>query len=147
MFGAQGSDGGNVIINGETLVLLDGSTITAQANQGVGGRIAVNTKVFLHDGASVDDVLNASSRTEGNDGTVEINAPETDVVGRIALSPAPYLDATAFLRQRCGAIQGTSSLVVDARNGLPLGPDDYLTSFAFGNAETGKNTDHSARSD
>ena len=69
--GDEFSDGGNVTINSINMVALNGSSVTAKANQGKGGNILVNAEVFLHDAASVDEVLNASSQVAGNDGTVQ----------------------------------------------------------------------------
>ena len=86
VFGDETTTGGNVEINSRTVLALDGSTVTARANQGKGGNILVNTDVFLHDAPSVDNVLNASSESTvtGNQGSVTVNTaldPGRSIVG------------------------------------------------------------------
>ena len=124
--GDEFSDGGNVTINSINMVALNGSSITAKANQGKGGNILVNAEVFLHDAASVDEVLNASSQVAGNDGTVQNNAPTTDISGSLTALPARYLNAADQLSHRCGMgdRDARSSFTVQGRGALPLGPDE-----------------------
>ncbi|MCP5159711.1 MAG: filamentous hemagglutinin N-terminal domain-containing protein [Gammaproteobacteria bacterium] len=124
--GDERSKGGNVTINSTNIVALAGSAITAQANQGLGGNIKVNAEVFLHDAPSVDQVLNASSQVIGNDGTVQLNAPTTDISGSlVALDPA-YLDAAGQLSPRCGTgdLETRSRFIIQGRGALPLDPND-----------------------
>ena len=124
--GDEFSDGGNVTINSINMVALNGSSVTAKANQGKGGNILVNAEVFLHDAASVDEVLNASSQVAGNDGTVQNNAPTTDISGSLTALPARYLNAADQLSHRCGMgdRDTRSSFTVQGRGALPLGPDE-----------------------
>lgn len=128
VFGDQQSDGGNVTINSTNFVALDGSSVTAQANQGRGGNILVNAQVFLHDAANVEDVLNASSQVEGNDGTVQNNAPTTDISGSLVALDTNYLDAAAQLSHRCGTndSESRSRFIVRGRGALPASPDGTL---------------------
>ena len=122
------SVGGNITINSINVVALNGSQINAQAtNQGQGGNIIVNAVVFLHD-ASTANVLNASSRIEGNEGTVTLNAPVTDISGSlVALNPA-YLNASSQFSPRCGsqAMSERSRFTVQGRGALPPSPDQPL---------------------
>jgi hypothetical protein len=53
-------DNPKVTINGSNLVVLDDSTVTAQASQGRGGVITENSQGFLHD-RPVGEVLTASA--------------------------------------------------------------------------------------
>ncbi|HAS51462.1 MAG TPA: hypothetical protein DCS21_06875 [Gammaproteobacteria bacterium] len=73
VFGDAETEGGNLEINSRTVVAFDSSTITAQATQGKGGHIVINTDAFFHNAASIDDVLSASSGVSGNQGTVDVN--------------------------------------------------------------------------
>ena len=104
VFGDALSDGGNVTLNSTNIVALNGSAVTARANQGLGGNITVNAEVFLHDAPGTEQVLNASSNVQGNDGTVELNAPTTDLSGSLVGLETSYLDAAAQLIPQCGAI-------------------------------------------
>ncbi|MCP5449188.1 MAG: filamentous hemagglutinin N-terminal domain-containing protein [Gammaproteobacteria bacterium] len=127
--GGFDTEGGNVTINSGNIVALNGSTITAQANQGRGGNILINAGVFLHDAASTDQVLNASSRITGNDGTVQNNAPNTDLSGSLTVLPTNYLSAADQLGDRCGTSDPDSRgrFIVQGRGGLLPGPDDPAT--------------------
>ncbi|MDG4555219.1 MAG: filamentous hemagglutinin N-terminal domain-containing protein [Candidatus Competibacter sp.] len=129
VYGGFDTEGGNVTINSGNIVALNGSTITAQANQGRGGNILINAGVFLHDAASTDQVLNASSRITGNDGTVQNNAPNTDLSGSLTVLPTNYLSAADQLGDRCGTSDPDSRgrFIVQGRGGLLPGPDDPAT--------------------
>ena len=132
--GNEFSDSGTVTINSTNLVALNGSKITARATQGKGGNITVNADVFLHDAANVNDVLNASSQVIGNDGTVQNNAPNTDLSSSLTALPDNYLDAAAQLSHRCGASDpdSRSRLTVQGRGGWPPDPDQPVTTRATG---------------
>jgi large exoprotein involved in heme utilization and adhesion len=134
VFGDERTTGGNVALNSTNVVALNGSRITAQANQGQGGNIILNAEVFLHDAARVDEVLNASSEAIGNDGTVQNNAPTTDISGSLTTLPAPYLNAADQLGHRCGMgdPDSRSRFTVQGRGALPPGPDEPATTPATG---------------
>lgn len=126
--GVEHSKGGTVEVNGDILVILDSLGITAKANQGKGGNIAVNTAVFLHNAEAVENVLDASSEVTGNDGTVAVNAPPVDIAGTLAPTPAAYLDVSSQLQRRCGrvAVDQRNRLTVPGRGALPPKPDGPL---------------------
>jgi large exoprotein involved in heme utilization and adhesion len=134
VFGDERTTGGNVTLNSTSVVALNGSRITAQANQGQGGNIILNAEVFLHDAASVGEVLNASSQVAGNDGTVQNNAPTTDISGSLTALPAPYLNAADRLSHHCGMgdPDDRSRFTVQGRGALPPGPDEPATAPATG---------------
>ncbi|MCB1765959.1 MAG: filamentous hemagglutinin N-terminal domain-containing protein [Candidatus Competibacteraceae bacterium] len=123
------SDGGNVTVNSINAVALNGSRISAQANQGRGGNILVNAEVFLHDAPDVQDVLNASSRIEGNDGTVELNAPTTDISGSLVTLNGAYLDISSQISPRCSVSDADerSHFIMQGRGALPPAPDRPLS--------------------
>jgi large exoprotein involved in heme utilization and adhesion len=126
--GGEGN-GGNITI-GETLiprfvVLDNNSQIIAKARQGSGGNIHITTDFLLADPDNID-----ASSEFGVSGTVEIRAPETNIIGGISVLPAAFFDASARLSERCTArIAGRlSSFVVKGRGGLPREPGDWWPS-------------------
>lgn len=120
-------DGGNVTLNAAAIAATHDSDITARADRGRGGRILIDADVFLRDG-TVD--LDASSNVAGNEGVVEVNAPQTDVSAGIKQLPADFLDAAALLRDKCTArsTADRGSLVVTGMDSVPPGPEGYLLS-------------------
>jgi large exoprotein involved in heme utilization and adhesion len=82
----------------------------------------------------VDEVLNASSEVIGNDGTVQNNAPTTDISGSLTALPARYLNAADRLSHRCGMgdPDSRSRFTVQGRGALPPGPDEPATTPAIG---------------
>lgn len=136
VYGDPQTEGGDVIINGDTLVILDSpgpadtppTGITARATQGRGGNIIINTDVFLHNAPSVDDVLNASSEVLGNDGAVEVNSPPIDIAGTLVQTPVSYLDASSQLQRRCGSIAANERhrLTLPGPGALPPEPEGPL---------------------
>jgi large exoprotein involved in heme utilization and adhesion len=121
--------GGNVTINSVNVAALNGSNVTAKANQGRGGNIILNADVFLHNAASINEVLDASSQVEGNDGTVQNNAPTTDISGSLVALNTSYLDAAGQLNPRCGTgdPDERSRFTVQGRGALPPEPDQPAT--------------------
>ena len=117
--------GGNINIDPE-FVILDNSQITANAFGGPGGNILIVAGQFI---ASSNSVVQASS-AQSIEGTVEIDAPDTDIAAAIAQLPESFLDASALLPARCAARRGgsESSFVVAGRGGVPVDPDGYLPS-------------------
>lgn len=122
--------GGNIFIDPQFVVLQD-SQIIANAFGGPGGNITIVAGQLLADPATV---ISASSAL-GIDGSVNIDAPDTDVSAGLAVLPASFLDAASLLRAGCsGARAGLSSLVEVGRGGLPPDPDGYLPSLDLGRA-------------
>lgn len=104
--GDDRSEGGNVTLNSVNIIALNGSRqITAQAKQGRGGHILVNAKVFLYDAANTKPVLNASSEVAGNEGTVDLNAPEIDISGSLTDLPIAYLSLASRLTEDCDLVE------------------------------------------
>ncbi|HRX71392.1 MAG TPA: hypothetical protein P5329_09510, partial [Candidatus Competibacteraceae bacterium] len=122
------SDGGNVTIHSTNIVALDGSTVTARAEEFQGGRIRIEAQAFLHDAPTVDDVLSATGGRSGNDGTVEVNAPTTDISGSLANLNTPYLDVSHHISRHCdsGDRDERSHFLIHGRGALPLGPDEAM---------------------
>jgi large exoprotein involved in heme utilization and adhesion len=131
----QGS-GGNILID-PTFVILESSRIVANAFGGAGGSINIIANVFL---TSPDSVIDASSQL-GLPGSVQISAPQTDVLSGLPALPAQFFDASGLLRAACTApgATGRSRLVGVGRGGveLPLGyaPSRYFADETLARAE------------
>jgi filamentous hemagglutinin family protein len=115
--------GGNITIDPQAVVL-NRSEIRADAFGGPGGNVSIVADVFLN----TDSVVSASSAL-GVPGTIDVRASITDVSGGITQLPVNALQAATLLRASCAArvAEGkSSSLVVGAREGLPLEPGSVL---------------------
>jgi filamentous hemagglutinin family protein len=124
--GTGNGSGGNITMD-PTFVILNNSSISANAFGGPGGKVTIIANVFL---ASPDSSVTASSELS-TPGTVDIQAPITDLSGSLAPLPENVLQATSLLRQSCGArFSGgkLSSLVAGSREGLPLEPGGFMPS-------------------
>jgi filamentous hemagglutinin family protein len=125
--GGPQTTGGNITIDPQ-FVTLENSQIIANAYEGRGGNIKINTNVFLADPQSIVDASSAL----GINGTVDIRAPITDVSGLLNPLSSDFVSAAALLRERCMArIQGSkySSFVVGSRDGLPIEPGNLMPGF------------------
>jgi large exoprotein involved in heme utilization and adhesion len=117
--------GGNIFIDPQ-FVVLQNSQVIANAFGGPGGNINIIAGQLIADPATA---ISASSSL-GIDGTVNIEAPDTDVSADLAVLAASFLDAASLMQAGCGAARaGLSSLVEVGRGGLPSAPDDYLASL------------------
>ena len=120
--------GGNIFIDPQ-FVILQNSQIIANAFGGPGGNINIVAGQLIADPLTA---ITASSAL-GIDGSVNIDAPDTDVSAGLAVLPVSFLDAASLLRAGCsGARAGLSSLVEVGRGGLPPDPDGYLPSLGLG---------------
>jgi large exoprotein involved in heme utilization and adhesion len=116
--------GGNIFIDPQ-FVILQNSQIIANAFGGPGGNIRIVAGQLIADPSTL---ISASSAL-GIDGTVNIDAPDTNVSSALVALPESYLDASSLLQPSCGAARaGLSSLVEVGRGGLPPDPDGYLWS-------------------
>jgi filamentous hemagglutinin family protein len=107
------SNGGNITLNSVLIVLDEGSSIIANAEGGQGGNILIH----IHGGGALfqspDSLIEASSEI-GLEGSVVIDAPDTDIIAGFAGLPANFLDAATVLTQLCAGRSGAnvSSLVI-----------------------------------
>jgi large exoprotein involved in heme utilization and adhesion len=117
------SNGGNITLNSVLIVLDEGSSIIANAEGGQGGNILIH----IHGGGALfqspDSLIEASSEI-GLEGSVVIDAPDTDIITGFAGLPANFLDAATVLTQLCAGRSGAnvSSLVVRKYEVLPDSP-------------------------
>jgi large exoprotein involved in heme utilization and adhesion len=118
--------GGNITIDPQ-FVIVNNSSIIANAFGGPGGNITIIANNFL---SSVTSVIEASSALS-TPGVIEIRSPENNVESSIAQLPGAFLDASALLRGLCTARRtgAASSFVVAGRGGVPVDADGYLPSF------------------
>ncbi len=125
----SGGGGGDIRI-GDTgspvssILTTDGSGVLARAQLGNGGNIFVFTDQLISD---VRTVISADS-TAGNEGTVQVEAPELDVAASITDLDVPLLDAFRLLEGICSVsdLSNVSTLVVAHQETLPADPTDYL---------------------
>ena len=112
--------GGDIFID-PAFVVLDESVVQADAFAGNAGNITLVAENIVQ---SANSAVTASSEL-AVDGTITIEAPETDITADLAVLTAALIDATALLQQRCAARAGrsASSLVRAGRGGLPLDPE------------------------
>ncbi len=106
------------------LILVRNSGLLANANAGNGGRININAEEFLRDARSTFQV----SSNLGDQGVLEINAPEQDISAAVAELEVAILDATDLIRDQCAVDpDDASSLVIAADAVTTEQYDTYLT--------------------
>ena len=117
--------GGNVLIDPQ-FVLINNSTISANAFGGPGGNITIIGDNFL---ASPSALLVASSALS-TPGRIAIRSPENNLAGSIAQLPRAFVDASRLLRGACSARRegAPSSFTLAGRGGVPPEADGYLPS-------------------
>jgi hypothetical protein len=116
-------NGGNITIDPQ-LVILNHSSIIAEAIEGHGGNITITASEFI---PSSDSIISATSEL-GISGTVEILGPRVDVNGALVVLSSELRGRTEVLREACAARAGRpiSSLVEEGRGGLPQNPETTL---------------------
>ncbi|PPT10552.1 Putative hemagglutinin-related protein [Geitlerinema sp. FC II] len=116
-------NGGNMAIATDTLVVLDNSSIVANAVEGAGGNIQIETQGLF---VGSQSRITASSQF-GIDGIVSVTEPEVDTsAGLIELSSTP-LDPATQVSSACDVAR-ENSFVVTGNGGLPPDPTRVLGS-------------------
>src|SRR5260370_9231851 len=134
-------NGGSITIDSQ-LVILNHSSIIAQAIEGHGGNITITADQFI---PSSDSIVSASSEL-GISGTVVINGPRVDVNGALVVLSSQLRGRTEVLREACAARadRPISSLVEAGRGGLPQDPEATLPALYIAgralNPQPGTNT-------
>ncbi len=126
VFGSSGTIGGNVFIHSEFVVLAR-SQIMADATNGDGGRIDIESDALLADPTSV---ISASSEL-GNDGEVNIQSLIADLSGTLSPLSQTFTSTKTILPDRCAKRLrgvGISSFVLAGRDRIPTQPGDLLPS-------------------
>ena len=118
--GAAGT-GGNIQIDPE-FVILDHSTISANAAVGRGGNVLLQAANFLSSATPITAPGSAA-------GTVEIAAPELDLSAALAALAASFVDTSLRLQERCVMRLGVeaSSFLAIGRGGVEAAPEDVPT--------------------
>ncbi|MCK5684885.1 S-layer family protein [bacterium] len=116
-------NGGNIYID-PIYVILENSSIIANAFGGSGGNITIVTNLYLKNIASI---VSASSKL-GIDGSVEIFAPDIDVSSSLQALPVNFEEVEKMLPERCSArTRGDSgSFQITGRYALPSDPDAVI---------------------
>jgi len=116
-------NGGNISIDPQ-FVILNHSSIIAEAIEGHGGNITITAGQFI---PSTDSVVSASSEL-GISGTVVINGPRVDVNGALVVLSSQLRGRTDVLREACAARSDRpiSTLVEAGRGGLLQDPEGTL---------------------
>jgi len=122
-------DSGNLTAT-SPFVVLNHSQITANADAGRGGNIAITAQSYL---ASPDSLVQASA-ARGINGTIAIQAPQSNVAGTLVELPGNLLSPPPLQQHGCSAVaqsQGMSSFVVGASGGLPRSGEGPQTASYF----------------
>jgi filamentous hemagglutinin family protein len=150
------ANGGNVTIDSTFIVATppegpEGSDITANAFQGNGGRVSINTQgvfgIEFRPQLTPDNDITVSSDF-GIAGVFEQNTPGVDPSRGLAELPTDVVDASRQIDRRCtsGGVARNSSFTVTGRRGLPPSPNDTLqgesviTNWVSLNSELENNT-------
>ena len=126
-------DGGNISIDTQTLVALENSDITANAEQGFGGRVSIAaTGIFgteFRDFQTPNSDITATSELGAEfSGVVEIQTPDVDAGAGLVELPQSPIDPTAQVTSGCVAYTD-SQFIVTGRGGiaeepiLPISPE------------------------
>jgi len=129
-------DGGNIRIDPQ-LVILNHSSIKAEAIEGHGGNITITAGEFIR---SSDSIVSATSQL-GISGTIEINGTRVDVNGALVVLSSELRGRTEVLREACAARadQPISSLVEAGRGGLPQDPEATLPALYIAGRDVNPN--------
>jgi filamentous hemagglutinin family protein len=118
------NNGGNITISSPLIVALPGNNdITANANQGNGGQVKIDSQglfgiQYRPIGTDFTNDITASS-TFGQSGNVQINTPGIDPGKDTGELPAAPNDASRQISQTCGASQRDNKFYITGRGGLP----------------------------
>lgn len=130
---AGSGNGGNIDITGFSLAnfvtLLEGSKITADAVEGRGGNISINTRGLFR---CATCQITASSQL-GIAGQVSITTPEAENNFEIVDLPQEVAKPEQVVAQACRAVarQNRSEFTITGRGGLPPRPSEQLSSGAL----------------
>ncbi|MDJ0801080.1 MAG: filamentous hemagglutinin N-terminal domain-containing protein [Calothrix sp. MO_167.B12] len=127
------SNGGNITIATDTLTALENSDITANAQQGFGGRVSISAQGIF--GTEVRNQLTPESDiTASSDlgiqfsGIVEINGVVIDPVSGLVKLKSDVVDASGLIPPSCVAQYRDHKFYLVGRGGHPVAPSDVLGS-------------------
>jgi filamentous hemagglutinin family protein len=127
----QTATGGNIDIDASTLVGLENSDITANAEDNFGGRVIINAEalfgIAFREFLTPESDISATSAlgTEFN-GVVEINTPDIDPTSALEELPETFTNPSQ-ITAGCPA-DGGNKFAETGRGGLPKSPQEVLRS-------------------
>ena len=118
--------GGNITVDPQFLII-NNSTISANAFGGPGGNITIIADNFI---STPTAVLTASSALS-TPGTIVVRSPENNLASSVAQLPRAFTDASRLMRGACSARHEglPSSFTLAGRGGVPPEADGYLPSM------------------
>jgi filamentous hemagglutinin family protein len=128
----QGGDGGNININANFIFAVpkENSDISANAAQGRGGNVTVNSQGLF----GIQQRLQPSSNSDitasssfGQNGIVNINTPGIDPGKDTSDLPSTPTDASRQITQTCNSSQVGNRFYVTGRGGHPATSEDSFT--------------------
>lgn len=130
---ARGSgNGGNININAQIITALENSDIIANAAQGFGGRVIIDSQgifgtQFREQLTPKSDITATSQLGPQFSGVVEINTPDVDPGAGLVALQTEVVDVQSLVdRDVCG--NPGNSFYITGRGGLPPNPDEPLSS-------------------
>jgi len=115
--------GGDIFLKSQVMIL-DDSTIHAQAENGPGGNILIQSQQLLE---ASGNTISASSRL-GIDGRVDIEQPTSDISMDVSQLPDQFLDDRARLADVCAARfhNNVSIFSLEGKGALPTAYNDWI---------------------
>ena len=128
-------NGGNLAINTKTIIALENSDITANAQEGFGGRVSITAQgifgtEFREIETSQSDIMATSDMGAEFSGVVDIRTPGIDTSSALIDLPENLADPTQQITPSCIADEG-NSFTITGRGGLPPNPTDLLRGRAL----------------
>jgi filamentous hemagglutinin family protein len=127
------SNGGNINITTNTLLAFYNSDITANAQQGFGGRVTINVQAIF--GTKFRPLLTPQSDITATSeagaffkGIVEFNTPDLDPTQSLVNLPDDVNLAFQPIVSACTASSRQNSFTVIGRGGIPINPTNTLVS-------------------
>jgi filamentous hemagglutinin len=127
-------------------VILESSAILAQADGGAGGQIDINPTPGAPYIQDANSIVNADSKA-GNNGTVSINAPQTDLNSALQPPQVSTARAAELSANACQPGANHSTFVRDEHGGVAPAPDDYLSGHAPATSTTSEVSPGSGKPD
>ncbi|MDY6941166.1 MAG: S-layer family protein, partial [Cyanobacteriota bacterium] len=123
---------GNISLETETLVALENSDITANAQTGFGGQVSIAAEgIFgtqFRDFPTPESDITATSELGAEfSGVVTLQTPDVDAGAGLVQLPESPIDPSEQVVSGCAAY-AESQLVVTGRGGLPEDPTDPIAS-------------------
>ncbi len=120
-------EGGNISIDSDAIALLDGSSISANAELGSGGQVTIAADALLQ---SPDSSISATSEVgSAQDGVVEVQAPDEAPRAESEIEP-PAIEVPQIAAVCSGGGRQRGEFTVTGRGGLPTSPNDIQQNYS-----------------